>query len=374
MGGLPNAVKLVIQNTSHVWGGNEKWLATVATGAAERGHEVVVSCSAGPVREELESRGIRTSGYRPRGVLDVVSGLTFGAWLARERPDVLLATSWQPVTWTTLAAAMARVPRMVLRQGIVREFPRMSPRAVALRRMDALIVNSTEIRDVWLRSAPWFPPEKMKVVLNGVVSRIGRREERRRRIREELDADPETLLIGGAGHLAPRKGFDLLLGAFAAAGVKDCRLVIIGEGDYRRELESIASALNIRDRVRWLGHRSDGPDLIAGLDLFVLTSRNEGMANVMLEAMAGGTPVIASDISGVRKAIGESDGRGAAGWIVPAGDVKAIAAAVREVEGQIRSGTPDVLQRVHEAHWRTVNWFGTDRMVQECLAILFDTP
>lgn len=363
-------MKLAIQNMSRVWGGNEKWLATLAAGLGERGHDVVVSCPSGPVRDQLETRGIRTSAFRPRGGLDLASGLSFAAWLALERPDVVLATSWQSVAWVAWAAAIARVRRIVLRQGIVREFPRMSPRALALRRMDALIVNSTEIRDVWVRSAPWFSADKVNVVLNGVTSRMGERDEQRRRIRSELGAAPETLLIGGAGHLAPRKGFDLLLHAFAGASVTNSQLVIIGDGDHRQELESIAARLNIGDRVRWLGHRDDGPHVIGGLDLFVLTSRNEGMANVMLEAMAGGTPVIASDISGVRKAISEGEGRDAAGWIVPAGDVNAITSAIEVVADSVRSDDPGVRERVNEAHWRTTNWFSRDRMVRECEAIL----
>jgi glycosyltransferase involved in cell wall biosynthesis len=123
--------------------------------------------------------------------------------------------------------------------------------------------------------------------------------------------------------------------------------------------------------MNWLGHRDDGAAAIGGLDAFVLSSHNEGMANVMLEAMAGGTPVIASDISGVRKGIGPSGGRPAAGWIVPPGDPHALALVMRSVAAGIREGAPDVAARAGEAAWRAGNWFSPERMVDECESIIF---
>ena len=75
-------MKIVIQNTARVWGGNEKWLTTLAGGLMARGHRVVVSCRrAGPVREELERRGIPTTGVRPGTYEDLPRGMRFLAWL-----------------------------------------------------------------------------------------------------------------------------------------------------------------------------------------------------------------------------------------------------------------------------------------------------
>lgn len=365
-------MRLVIQNSGHVWGGNEKWLGILAAGLGSRGHDVLVSCKAGPVRDRLQSRGIRTTKHRPRGAVDPVSASTFAWLLARESPHALLLTSWQPIMWGLLAARVAGVPRTVLRQGIVRPFPSRGPRAMAMRRMSfAIIANSREIRDVWLRTAPWFPADKVNVVMNAVESRIDRRPELRRRLREELGAGPDELVVGGAGHVTPRKGFDYLLRAFAATRLTRSRVVIIGDGPNLPELRELAASLGIADRVSWLGHRDDAPDLLAGLDLFVLSSHNEGMANVMLEAMAGGTPVIASDVSGVRKAVGDSDGRPAAGWIVPPADVAALARALSDAASVIRGDGSVAQKLVREADWRIRNWFSVDRMIIECEAILF---
>jgi glycosyltransferase involved in cell wall biosynthesis len=364
-------VKLVIQNTSGVWGGNEKWLATLAGGLTERGHEVIVSCRTGAVSEELARRGIRTAPYRPRGAIDFFSGFAFSAWLAKERPDAVLLTSWRVTPWGALAARMARVPRLVMRLGIVRDFPRRTPKALALRSIDAVIVNSAEIRDRWTASAPAFARDRVHVVLNGVRSRLDERSQLRSSLRAELGIPAETVLVGGAGHLAPRKGFELLIDAVALLPDANIALAILGDGSHRAALVQHAERRGIAGRVHWLGHRADGAGAIAGFDLFVLSSGNEGMANVMLEAMAGGVPVVAFDISGVRQAIGRTAERPPAGWTVTAGDVSGLAAALQDAASSLRNRHAYVESMSAEAHWRAANWFSPDRMVEECETILF---
>lgn len=365
-------MKLVIQNMSRTWGGNEKWLSILARGLSSRGHDVIVSVPKGDVRDRLDKLGIRTTAARPRGVVDFVSGLSFAAWLRAQRPDATLLTSWHSIAWSALAARLAGRPRLVVRQGIVRRAPSRGARAVALRNeIDAMIVNSPEIKREWLASAPSFDPDKIHVVLNAIESRVSEREQHRRNLREELGVSDDELLIGSAGNLFRRKGFDILLHAFAYSKLERARLVIAGGGTERQKLELVAKELGVEERVHWLGRRDDAPQVIAGLDMFVLSSSNEGMANVMLEAMAGGTPVVAFDISGVRTAIGPTADRPVAGWIVPPNDPTALTQTIMRLSQQIRSAATDVSARVQEAAWRIENWFGTDRMVAECERILF---
>jgi glycosyltransferase involved in cell wall biosynthesis len=258
-----------------------------------------------------------------------------------------------------------------MRLGIVREFPHSGPRSHALRSIDALIVNSEEIRDSWLRTKPAGASDEVHVVLNTVTPRFDVRSALRRDLRAELAVDEDIILVGGAGHLAARKGFDILLRSFAKADVPRSLLVIIGDGESRADLETLAASLGIDDRVRFLGHRDNGAELIAGLDLFVLSSHNEGMANVMLEAMGAGVPVIAAEISGVRKAVAPIDGRDAAGWTFEPASDASLALRIADAVSAIRGATPDLAARIAESRWRIENWFTTSRMIDECEAILF---
>lgn len=375
-------MKLVIHNGSRVWGGNEKWLTTLAIGLRERGHEVVVSCrGGGPVQERLGREGVPTSPTRPGGELDLPSHLRFARWLRRERPDTLLLTSWNRTPSAVRAARRARVPRVVVRLGIVRALPARGRYTRAFQRgVDALIVNSTEIRNEWLRSAPWFPGDAVHVVLNGLplpaaLSRgpdtAGVAAPDALAIRRELDLPPDVRLLAGAGHVTHRKGFDLLLRALAGMRARDVHAVILGSGPEEPALRALAGELGVAERVHWPGFRPDLVGLLPAADVFVLTSRNEGMANVMLEAMAAGVPVVATDISGVRDAIGAVRGRPAAGWIVPPEDPVALGGTLDEVIAALASDPASVRAATDEARERIRTWFSVERMVEEAERVLF---
>ena len=365
-------MKLVIQNSAHVWGGNEKMLAAVAQGMMRRGHDVVVSCAGGVVSERLRDLGVQVSHFRPRGAIDPVSGLSFTAWLATQRADALLLTSWHSISWSSFGGMVNRVRKIVMRQGIVRSAPTRGMRGFAVHRwVTDVIVNAPEIREEWIRTSRGFPADRVHVVLNGVTSQSADRTELRKKLRSELQVDENTVLIGAAGIVAERKGFDLLLRAFAKVNPSRARLVVIGDGPYLEKLRELAHELNISPQAHFLGARENAAKVIGGLDLFVLSSHNEGMANVMLEAMSAGVPVIASDISGVRTAIGSTNERPIAGWIFIPGDADSLAERIGEVVGHLKGNTGSVTERVSEATYRIQKWFTVDRMLDQTERILF---
>jgi glycosyltransferase involved in cell wall biosynthesis len=135
-----------------------------------------------------------------------------------------------------------------------------------------------------------------------------------------------TLLA--AGRLEPQKDFELLLHAFASlCAQRPARLIIAGEGSEREKLEQQIRDLRLTDRVDLVGWRDDIYALMAAADLFVLSSRREGLPYVIGEAMALGTPVVSTDCpSGPREFLQD----GALGPLVPVGDREALAAAMNE--------------------------------------------
>ena len=365
-------MKLVIHNAARVWGGNEKWMLTVARGLARRGHDVVVACRrGGEVARRMGEAGIRVCDVRPGTGLDLPRAVRFARWLRRERPDAVLLTSWKGGAWGAWAARRAGVPRVAVRLGIVRVPRRWDLVRWFRRGVDALIVNAPEIAEAWRRGAAWFPADRIHLVLNGIAPASMGRDQAAARLREEVGADAGALLIGAAGHVTHRKGFDVLLDAFARAGLADARVVLVGDGPEVPELRRRARELGIAERVHWLGRRDDVAEVLAGCGVFVLSSRNEGMANVMLEAMAAGTPVIASEIAGVRTAVGADGGGAPAGWMVPPEDADALAAALRQVATLLRDDPAAVHARTAEALRRVRERFGVERMVDEAEAVLF---
>ena len=137
---------------------------------------------------------------------------------------------------------------------------------------------------------------------------------------------PDRLLVGAAGRLSAEKGFDLLIRAvhqLACDGL-DADLVVVGEGDERPRLEGLIAELGMGDRVRLLGYRADLPAWYEAMDVFALSSLREGLPNVLLEAMALETPVVATRIAGVPRLVRHEEN----GLLVEPGAVEELAAAL----------------------------------------------
>lgn len=128
------------------------------------------------------------------------------------------------------------------------------------------------------------------------------------------------------GTLKAVKRHDLLLRAFAQAGLSEARLYIVGEGPERPRLEALVTELRLQDRVLIVGYQADPAAWYAFADLFVLCSDHEGFGNVIVEALEQGVPVISSDCPGGPR---EILGGGKFGTLVPVNDVDALAAAMR---------------------------------------------
>lgn len=357
-------MKLVIHNEGRGLRGSERQIVMLAEGLTRRGHEVVVSCHPdGALSRELDRLRIRTTGIRPRGDADLFSAFRFAAFLRRERADAVLLTAWRRLFWSTAAARLAGVPRVVVRVGLVRRGDRRAKYRAAFRRVDAVIANSPEVAEVFRASLPDFPGRAVHVVRNATLPPTPAHPGT---LRAELGIGADVRLAVSLGSLAWRKGHDLLLDAFDA--VPDARLAIAGDGPAEAELRERAVRLGLDGRVRFLGSRHSVAPLLADADLFVLATRNDSLPNAMLEAMAAGVPVLVTDVGGVRTALEPTADRPAAGWLVPAEDPGALRAALVHAMSACRGPEGEALGR--EAAWRAREWFGPDRMVAAAEAVL----
>lgn len=141
---------------------------------------------------------------------------------------------------------------------------------------------------------------------------------------------PETAPVAGlTANLRPEKDIATFVRAAAQvnAALPEARFVVIGEGAERPALESLAGELGMREKIFFVGDRRDVGDLVNALDVFVLCSRSESFPNVILEAMALGLPVVATNVGGVPELVEN----GASGCLVPPGDPAAIAQRLLEL-------------------------------------------
>ena len=148
----------------------------------------------------------------------------------------------------------------------------------------------------------------------------------RARKRKELGISPDALAIGFVGWLLPIKGVNFLVQAMAGV-VRDhpkTLLVLVGKGEQENELKKQVENLGLTDKVLFLGWRSDVEEIMACFDLLVLPSLNEGMGRVLVEAMAVGLPIVASNVGGISDLV--KDGKN--GLLVPPADAQALERAI----------------------------------------------
>lgn len=225
--------------------------------------------------------------------------------IRRVRPDAVFSTLGHVnLVLAALRPLLPRGVRLIAREAAVHSAAqpglhwRLAYRAL-YRWIDVVVCQSEAMRRELV--GPFgVPPERCVVVPNPVdVARI------RERAAEPLPPDAEGMaalaqpnVLVAAGRMAPEKGFDLLLDAMARLGDLPIGLVLLGDGPLRAELEARSVALGLADRVTFAGHRPNPYAWFARAGAFVLSSRFEAFPNVVLEALACGTPVIATPATG----------------------------------------------------------------------------
>lgn len=198
---------------------------------------------------------------------------------------------------------------------------------LSLRWYDRVICVSQDLHTASLRSGA--RPERCVLIENAIDINQFQRRHTTTAAKQRLGFDPQRLLVGAVGRLSPEKGFDVLINAIAqlATAGLSVDLAIVGDGDEQTRLEALIVSLGLSDQVRLLGYRADTLDLYQAFDVFALSSYREGLPNVVLEAMALETPVVATAVAGVPALISDGDD----GLLVPSGDASALAAALRRV-------------------------------------------
>jgi glycosyltransferase involved in cell wall biosynthesis len=209
-----------------------------------------------------------------------------------------------------------------------------------------------------LVTLPGLSARRVTAIQNAIDCAYFSAPEQRDPCRSELGLPPESHVIGYAGRIDRVKRLDLLLEGFSAAVAHhpQARLLIIGEGGQRSKLEALAASLGISDAVIWTGFRQDMPRLLAAMDLYVQTSVNEGLSLSILEAMAAGKAVIATDVGGAQEVLAHQ----VTGILIPPGSSPAIAAATVDLLDHPEKRA--ALAQAARDH--VVQSFGVERMVE----------
>jgi len=269
------------------------------------------------------------------------------------------------------ATTMSRRPRLVHTfHGHVLEgyFPPTVQRAfieierALARRTDALVAVSPEVRDalqyLGIGARQEFHVIPLGLDLEPFLSVSGPRQE----LRRHLGLGPDRPLVGVVGRLVAIKGLDVLLDAIFL--LPDVHLAVIGDGNERAALTGRARSLGLADRVHFVGWWPDIPSAMSDCDVVALTSRNEGTPVALIEALAAGRPVVATDVGGVRHVVED----GVSGWLAPPDDPAAVAGLLRRVLDD-----PEPAAAFARAGRESVRGrFGQERLVADIRALYTD--
>jgi glycosyltransferase involved in cell wall biosynthesis len=234
--------------------------------------------------------------------------------------------------------------------------------SVARRMTDAVVANSRAVAaDTEAREHP--APGHLRVIHNGVEPVPSLSAEARDAIRRGWGVGPDDLLVGAVANYREVKRLDVLVDAFAAAGRERprLRLILIGEGPIRPQLEAQVRALGVEDRVRLHGSEPDPRPLFGAFDIAAHSSESEGSPNALIEAASAGLPIVATAAGGAAEVAID----GETGLTVPVGDSAAFAAALVRLEGD-----PELRRRFGEAARELARReFGMDRFVAQFTAL-----
>lgn len=300
--------------------GAEKQFALLATGLPRNEFEVYAAAltRGGPYEQPLREAEIPTAILHKRWKFDPVTLWRLWRLVRQLQPDVLHSWLFAANAYSRFVAGGGLRPKVLVSERCVDTWKSGWQLALDRRqisRTTRLIANSQGVAEFYGEHG--FPAERIVVIPNGVEIPDGKSVERDKQW-AEFDIPPGSRIVGYVGRLARQKRVHDLVWAMQLLRQLTDRVyfLAVGDGPERGRLERLARHMGCDHLVRFVGHRADASRLIGLMNVLWLASDFEGMSNSVLEAMAAGVPVVASDIPTNRELVVD----GETGYLVRVGD------------------------------------------------------
>ena len=315
-------------------GGLEKVVLDLTRGLCDRGVQSFLGClfDSGEWASQARVEACWEGNLGRRGPAGTLRALC--RFVRTHGVDIIHTHNSHPHKYGVPASILIRVPLVHTKHG--RNWPDNS-RWVwfsrQLSRFTRVVVPVSRDIERIVTDVERVPRRKVTLILNGVdteafcpAGTAARAAQRRR-----LGLPTDAFVMGSVGRLSPEKQYPWLVALFAEflRGNPGSTLVLVGDGPHRPEIEQAIEEHGVRDRVRLTGVREDVADWLHCLDLFVLSSDQEGTCITLLEAGATGVPAVVTDVGGNSDIV--QDGR--TGRVVPFGDTGAFVSALAELAG-----------------------------------------
>ncbi len=290
--------------------------------------------------------------------------------IQKEEPDIV--QTWLPASNIigTLAAKLAgcnviinsvrgiddfKIPVRIAFEQLLHKFVRKT------------VVNSKRVQDYLIKHEK-LNASKIQVIYNGISNYYFQdvKKEKKEELRNQLKISKNTVVVTIIANLRePIKCHEVFLRAAALIHneMSSVIFLVVGEGPLETEYRELCRQLDIERAVKFLGSRKDIRSILSITSLKVLTSRIEGLPNCLIEALAAGVPIVATDAGGCREVVGED---GLCGSIVPVGDYRAVA---RESINFLRKTMEERLHMKRQCIQRAQSLFSADKMVERYIGL-----
>lgn len=326
----PLSIEMVVP--SLVTAGMEMVVATLMRALARRGHRVGATCTQeiGAVGEQLREEGFPVRLVPAPGILTNLWPRELARWIGECGPEVVHVHSGVWLKAARAAHLAGGIPVVHTVHGLLDVEPwheGVIKRAAA--RYTSAIITVSEALRLDLQNRVGVVSPTPEVILNGIDTVRFAPGAHTGALRRRIGVDDSALVVGHVGRFAPVKNHRMLIDALARVAIPgaEVHLALIGDGELRAELGSQVTELGLATRVHFIGEQRDVAPLLPDLDVFVLCSLAEGTSISLLEALAAGTPCIATAVGGNVAVLAD----GAAGRLVPSNDVTALAGALSDV-------------------------------------------
>jgi glycosyltransferase involved in cell wall biosynthesis len=319
--------RIVHVNTERAWRGGERQTLWLAQALARRGYDCAVAARPDqPLAARAREAGLEVFPLSPFSEWDPVAAHRLNRFLKSWKADVVHAHTGHAVGLAAFASVCTRVRRVATRRV---DFPLKTGFFGRLKygRMDAVACISSRVREMVL--AGGVPAEKTEIIPSGIDPAGYPSTAERDRLRKERGVGRGDLAVVHIGALVPHKDQATLLKAVQRLAWDEPRvkLYLVGDGPLRKDLERLARELGVSDRVSFLGNQPEVLGWTALADVFVFSSKEEGLGTALLDALVMGVSTAATVAGGIPDIYGGPD----APELSPPGDPAALAANIRKV-------------------------------------------
>ena len=352
-------------DTERTWRGGEQQMFYLARGLLSIGHEPLLVCQTGGVAvERAEREGIPVVSVKMRGEADVLAAMEIAAIARRHGSELLHAHTSHAHALAVLAKFLLRGKCPVLVHRRVDFSIHKLPLRLGLLKyrfgVNRYVTTSGAIREVLVQDG--VPASQVDVVRSCTdLSRFD--DVSPADVRVEFGLPRDSVIVGNVGFLVGHKDHANLVRAAAIVRQThpEVYFIVVGEGELRASIEALRDELGLHGHFILAGFRSDVPSLLAGFDIFAMSSCMEGLGGAILEAMASRVPLATTNAGGMAEIAADSENA----LVVPTQNPSALARAiVRLIEA------PEEARRLAAAGRRTVEQrFSTDNLLEQTLEV-----